>query len=154
MPAKKRTKVSKKPADPSRPGAVKLLSGGNPQIPKGDGDEPVQAYIAAMPEWKHAVGVSLDALIVETVPDVRKAVRWNSPFYGMEGRGWFVSFHCFTKYIKVTFLNGASLDPPPPVPSKQEAVRYFHVPEDGQFDQELFTTWIAQAAQLPGEELF
>jgi hypothetical protein len=131
-----------------------LLSGGNPQIAKADGDEPVQAYIAAMPGWKHDVGRRLDALAVAAVPDVRKAVRWNSPFYGIEGDGWFLSFHCFTKYIKVTFLNGASLDPPPPVASNQDAVRYLHVPEDGELDEAQFTDWVRQAAALPGEPLF
>src|SRR5262245_11598309 len=101
-------KSAKKTAKP------KLLSGGNPQIPKGDGDEPVQAYIAAMPGWKSTAGRRLDQLIERTVPEVRKAVRWNSPFYGMEGRGWFLAYHCYTKYIKVTFMNGASLQPLPP----------------------------------------
>lgn len=132
----------------------KLLSGGNPQIPRGDGDGPVQAYIAAMPGWKHDVGRRLDDLIVKTVPDVRKAVRWNSPFYGVEGQGWFLSYHCFTRYIKVTFLNGASLDPKPPVASKHRDVRYLHVPEDGEFDEARFIDWVQQAAGLPGEPLF
>lgn len=132
----------------------KLLSGGNPQIPRGDGDGPVQAYIAAMPGWKHDVGRRLDDLIVKTVPDVRKAVRWNSPFYGVEGQGWFLSYHCFTRYIKVTFLNGASLDPKPPVVSKHRDVRYLHVPEDGEFDEARFIDWVRQAAGLPGEPLF
>ena len=132
----------------------KLLSGGNPQIPKGDGDAPVQAYIAAMPSWKHNVGRILDALIVRTVPEVQKAVRWNSPFYGIEGQGWFLSFHCFTKYVKVTFLNGASLCPLPPVESKHEAVRYFHIQEQDPFEEELLARWIRQAAALPGERMF
>lgn len=132
----------------------KLLSGGNPQIPKGDGDAPVQAYIAAMPSWKHNVGRILDALIVRTVPEVQKAVRWNSPFYGIEGQGWFLSFHCFTKYVKVTFLNGASLCPLPPVESKHEAVRYFHIQEQDPFDEELLARWIRQAAALPGKRMF
>ena len=132
----------------------KLLSGGNPQIPKGDGDAPVQAYIAAMPGWKHNVGRSLDALIVRTAPEVRKAVRWNSPFYGIEGQGWFLSYHCFTKYVKVTFLNGASLRPVPPVESKHETVRYFHIHEDDPFDEELLASWIRQASTLPGERMF
>ena len=131
-----------------------LLSGGNPQIAKGDGGAPVQAYIDAMPGWKRDVGRLLYALIVETVPEVRKAVRWNSPFYGMDGRGWFVSFHCFTKYIKVTFLNGDSLDPPPPVDSKQKGVRYLHVYEGEELDQDQFTDWVGQASALPGEALF
>jgi len=132
----------------------KLLSGGNPQIPKGDGDGPVQAYIAAMPGWKHEVGRQLDALIERTVPDVRKAVRWNSPFYGIEGRGWFLSFHCFTKYIKVTLLNGASLRPVPPVASKYEHVRYFHIHEGDEPDEGVLVSWLEQASGLPGEELF
>ena len=132
----------------------KLLSGGNPQIPKGDGDAPVQSYIAAMPGWKHGTGRSLDAIIVRTVPEVRKAVRWNSPFYGIEGQGWFLSFHCFTKYIKVTFLNGASLHPVPPVESKHEDVRYFHIHEDDPIDEELMEAWIRQASELPGEDMF
>ena len=132
----------------------KLLSGGNPQIPKGDGDGPVQAYIAAMPGWKHEVGRQLDALIERTVPEVRKAVRWNSPFYGIEGRGWFLSFHCFTKYIKVTLLNGASLRPVPPVASKYEHVRYFHIHEGDEPDERVLVSWLEQASGLPGEELF
>ena len=131
-----------------------LLSGGNPQIAKADGDAPVQAYIAAMPGWKSDVGRRLDALIVRTVPNVRKAVRWNSPFYGIEGYGWFLSFHCFTKYVKVTFLNGASLRPLPPVESKHQNVRYFHIHEDDQIDEELVANWIRQASELPGENLF
>ena len=132
-------------------GKPKLLSGGNPQIPKGDGDEPVQAYIEAMPGWKRDVGRRLDDLIERTVPGVRKAVRWNSPFYGVEGQGFFLSYHCFTKYIKVTFFDGASLSPPPPVESKHEGVRYLHIYEDDdEFDEELVASWIGQAAQLPG----
>jgi hypothetical protein len=127
-----------------------LLSGGNPQIPKGDGDEPVQAYIAAMPGWKHDVGRQLDALIEELVPDVRKAVRWNSPFYGVEGQGWFVSWHCFTKYVKVTFFDGASLDPVPPESSKDPNARYVHLHEGDEVDTEQVRDWIRQAAALPG----
>ena len=133
---------------------ARLLSGGNPQIPKGDGDAPVQAYIAAMPGWKRGVGRYLDTLIERTVPAVRKAVRWNSPFYGIEDRGWFLSFHCFTKYIKVTLLNGASLRPVPPVASKHEQVRYFHIHEDDEPDEALLVNWLEQASALPGEELF
>jgi hypothetical protein len=130
--------------------AAKLLSGGNPQIPKGDGDAPVQAYIAAMPGWKSAVGRRLDELVTSAVPDVRKAVKWNSPFYGAEGRGWFLSFHCFTKYVKVTFFNGASLDPPPPVESKHSEVRYFHIHEGEEIDEKQVKSWVRQAAALPG----
>jgi len=127
-----------------------LLAGGNPQIAKGDGDAPVQAYIAAMPGWKSDVGRRLDALIVRTVPGVSKAVRWNSPFYGVEGRGWFVSFHCFTKYVKVTFFSGVSLSPLPPGESKSKDVRYLDIHEGDELDQELLATWIRQASELPG----
>lgn len=130
--------------------APKLLAGGNPQIPKGDGDEPVEAYLAAMPGWKQAVGRHLDQLIATTVPEVRKAVRWNSPFYGVEGSGWFLSFHCFTRYVKVTFFAGVELDPPPPEPSKDDRVRYVHLHENEEIDDALLTAWIAQAASLPG----
>ncbi|MDE2662594.1 MAG: DUF1801 domain-containing protein [Gemmatimonadota bacterium] len=133
---------------------VRLLSGGNPQIPKADGDGPVQDYIAAMPGWKREVGRHLDALIERSVPGVRKAVRWNSPFYGIENQGWFLSFHCFTRYIKVTFLNGASLRPAPPVESKHEHVRYFHIREEDEVDEDLLVDWLQQASALPGEGLF
>ena len=154
----KTSKKSYKTADKTAQGQgdtkPRLLSGGNPQIAKADGDAPVQAYIAAMPDWKSDVGRRLDDLIVRTVPEVRKAVRWNSPFYGIEGQGWFISYHCFTKYIKVTFLNGSSLHPVPPVASKQDDVRYFHIHENDQFDEELVTGWIRQASELPGEKLF
>jgi hypothetical protein len=132
----------------------KLLSGGNPQVPKGDGDAPVQAYLAAMPGWRRAVGRQLDALVVRTVPKVSKAVRWNSPFYGVEGRGWFLSYHCFARYVKVTFLRGAALRPPPPVASKHEHVRYLHVHEDERIDERELARWIRQASELPGERLF
>jgi hypothetical protein len=132
----------------------RLLSGGNPQIPKGDGDAPVQAYIAAMPGWKCDVGRRLDALIERTVPDVEKAVRWNSPFYGVEAQGWFLSYHCFTKYIKVTFFRGTSLDPVPPVGSKDPEARYFHIHEGDDLDEKLLTSWIEQASQLPGWDGF
>lgn len=134
----------------SEPGVVKLLSGGNPQIAKGDGDGPVQAYIDAMPGWKSDAGRRLDALIVRTIPDVRKAVRWNSPFYGIEGQGWFLGLHCLTKYIKVAFFRGASLDPLPPVESKDKNTRYFHIYEDEPLDEELVARWIKQASELPG----
>lgn len=138
-------------ADGSGP---KLLSGGNPQIPKGDGDEPVQAYIEAMPGWKHDVGRRLDELIVEVVPDVRKAVRWNSPFYGVEGMGWFASFHCLTNYVKVTFFNGVSLDPEPPESSKDPNARYVHVLAEGVADEPQVKEWIRQSAALPGWDGF
>lgn len=127
-----------------------LLAGGNPQIPKGDGDAPVQAYIAAMPGWKRDVGRRLDALIVRAVPEVRKAVRWNSPFYGIEGQGWFLNFHCFTKYVKVAFFRGASLSPVPPGDSKDKNVRYLDIYEDDQLDEAQLIDWVKQASQLPG----
>jgi hypothetical protein len=130
----------------------KLLSGGNPQIAKGDGDAPVQAYIAAMPGWKRDVGSRLDALVTRAVPEVRKAVKWNSPFYGVDGRGWFVSFHCFTKYVKVTFFNGSSLRPLPLGESKDANVRYLDVYEDAPLDEKQFTAWVKRASQLPGWE--
>ncbi len=132
-----------------------LLSGGNPQIPKGYGDEPVQAYIAAMPGWKQPVGERLDALIEKSVPGVRKAVKWNSPLYGAPGDEddhWFLSFHCFAKYIKVAFHRGAELKPPPPVTSKHERIRYLHIHE-GELDEAQFTDWVKQAARLPGEKM-
>jgi hypothetical protein len=128
----------------------KLLSGGNPQIPKGDGDAPVQAYIAAMPGWKSAAGRRLDQLIETTVPGVRKAVKWNSPFYGVEGQGWFLAFHCFSKYIKVTFFRGAELEPLPPVGSKDPNTRYVHIEESGPVDEAQLADWIRQAAAIPG----
>src|SRR4051794_32219442 len=127
-----------------------LLSGGNPQIPKADGDAPVQAYIAAMPGWKRDVGRRLDSLIVGTVPGVGKAVRWNSPFYGIEGEGWFLNFHCFTKYVKVAFFRGASLRPLPPGESKQNEVRYLDIHEGEQLDEAQLADWVKQASGLPG----
>ena len=145
----KSRRVSTK-SDDNSTGEVKLLSGGNPQIAKADGDSPVQAYIAAMPEWKSDVGRRLDNLIVSAVPNVRKAVRWNSPFYGVEGQGWFLSYHVFTRYVKVTFLNGGSLDPLPPVESKDPDTRYYHIYEDGRIDEELVASWIRQASAIPG----
>jgi hypothetical protein len=130
--------------------AVKLLAGGNPRIAKADGDAPVQAYIAAMPGWKRDVGRRLDALVARTVPDVHKAVKWNSPFYGVEGQGWFLSFHCFTHYVKVTFFRGASLRPVPPGESKQEDVRYLDIHEDEPMDEVQVAAWVKQASRLPG----
>ena len=141
------------PLTPNADGVV-LLSGGNPQIPKGDGDAPVQAYIAAMPDWKRDAGRRLDALIEGAVPGVRKAVRWNSPFYGVEGQGWFLSFHCFAKYVKVAFLYGKQLDPMPPIDSKDPDARYYHVFENGAIDEERFTDWVRQAAAIPGWDGF
>ena len=128
----------------------KLLAGGNPQIAKADGDAPVQTYIEAMPGWKRDVGRDLDALIVRNVPNVSKAVRWNTPFYGIEGQGWFLGFHCLTKYVKVAFFRGTSLRPVPPVESKNKEASYFHIYEDDQLDEELLVSWIRQAAALPG----
>jgi len=130
----------------------KLLSGGNPQIPKGEGDGPVQAYIAAMPGWKRALGRRLDAVIVRTVPGVRKAVKWNSPLYGAGDEGWFLGIHVFTKYIKVAFFRGAGLRPVPPGESKQKHVRYLNIHEDD-FDEAQFAAWVKQASRLPGERM-
>lgn len=136
--------------DPTKP---RLLSGGNPQIPKGEGDAPVQAYIAAMPGWKSDVGRRLDSIIAATVPGVRKAVKWNSPFYGApDSEGWFLSFHVFTKYVKVTFFRGSSLDPAPAGKSKYPDVRYLDIHE-GQLDEGQFADWVRQAANLPGEKM-
>jgi hypothetical protein len=129
---------------------VPLLSGGNPQIAKADGDGPVRAYIAAMPGWKRRLGKRLDALIVRNVPGVRKAVKWNSPFYGIEGRGWFLSFHVFTRYVKVTFFRGTSLRPVPPGASKQKNVRSLDIHEDDDLDEAQMASWVKQAAALPG----
>ncbi len=132
---------------------VVLLSGGNPQIAKGYGDEPVQAYIAAMPGWKRALGERIDALVTKHVPKVHKAVKWNSPFYGMELDRWFLSFHCFTKYVKLTFFRGSSLKPPPAGLSKYPEVRYFDIREDDELDEAQLVRWIKQAAALPGEKM-
>jgi hypothetical protein len=129
---------------------VKLLSGGNPQIAKADGDAPVQEYIAAMPGWKSDVGRRLDALITRALPDVRKAVKWNSPQYGIEGQGWFLSFHVFTRYVKVMFFQGASLRPVPPGASKHKHVRYLDIYEEDEIDEVQMTKWVKQAAKLPG----
>ena len=155
----KKTKSSKPapkpPASTSAKSAkrVKLLSGGNPQIAKAYGDAPVQAYIAAMPGWKQDIGRCLDEIIERAVPDVRKAVKWNSPFYGVEDQVWFLSFHCFAKYVKVAFFRGASLRPLPPGESKQKEVRYLDVREDDQFDEAQFAAWVKQARRLPGERM-
>ena len=145
---------SAKSKTPAKKGAkakpVKLLSGGNPQIAKGDGDAPVQAYIAAMPGWKSKLGKRLDAIIVKNVPNVRKAVKWNSPFYGTEGGGWFLSFHVFTRYVKVGFFAGASLRPMPPGASKDKNMRYLDIYEDDELDEAQVAKWVKQAAALPG----
>ncbi|PDT26289.1 histidine kinase [Rhizobium sp. L9] len=145
-------KVTKKTAKPAG-AAPKLLSGGNPQIPKGYGDAPVQAYIAAMPDWTSEVGRRLDALITRTVPGVCKAVKWNSPFYGMEGQGWFLGVHCYASYVKVAFFKGASLHPLPPGESKQKEVRYLDIREDDPFDEAQIASWVEQASRLPGERM-
>ena len=153
-------RTSRKPAKAAKAKVAKkagakkpvLLSGGNPQIPKGYGDAPVQAYIAAMPGWKRDVGRHLDALIVRTLPGVRKAVKWNSPFYGLEEGSWFLSYHCFAKYVKVAFFRGASLRPLPPGESKQKEVRYLDIYE-GQLDEAQFAAWVKQASRLPGERM-
>ncbi len=158
---KARPKAAKRPSRDANenPAATKpkgaaakpaLLAGGNPQIAKADGDAPVQAYIAAMPAWKSDVGRRLDALLVRTVPGVRKAVKWNSPFYGVEGQGWFLSWHCFTNYVKVTFFRGTSLRPFPPGESKHKEVRYLDIHEDDKLDEKQLATWIEQAASIPG----
>jgi hypothetical protein len=149
--ASKTPKKSKKSTRSTTSKKVVLLTGGNPQIAKADGDAPVQAYIAAMPGWKRKIGRQLDDLIVRTLPKVRKAIKWNSPFYGMEGMGWFLSFHVFTNYIKVAFFSGTSLRPLPPGESKQKTVRYLDIRKDDQIDETQFASWVKQASKLPGE---
>src|SRR4029077_19322860 len=154
--AKARKTAPKAASKPQSRRAAKpaLLAGGDPQIAKADGNAPVQAYIAAMPGWKRDVGRHLDALIARTVPGVRKAVKWNSPFYGVEDQGgWFLSFHCFTKYVKVTFFRGISLHPLPPGESKHKEVRYLDIREDAELDEVHLAAWVKQASQLPGERL-
>ena len=146
-------KTSKQPAKTDTTDGPVLLSGGNPQIPKGEGDAPVQAYIAAMPGWKSDVGRRLDALIERAVPGVHKAVKWNSPLYGIEGQGWFLSFHCFTKYVKVGFFRGMSLRPLPPGESKQGEVRYLDIHEGDRLDEARLASWVKQASRLPGERM-
>ena len=149
------TKSSAKPLPKASGGAGEpvLLSGGNPQIAKGYGDAPVQAYIAAMPGWKSALGRRLDALVERTVPGVVKAVKWNSPFYGVEKDIWFLGLHCFDRYVKIAFFKGAALDPVPPVSSKQKDVRYFHIHQGDDLDEAQLESWIRQAAALPGEKM-
>ena len=141
---------SKPPLKPGKDGIVRL-SGGNPQVAKADGDAPVQKYIAAMPGWKSAVGKRLDAITVRAVPHVRKAVKWNTPLYGIEGRGWFMGFRVLAKFVKGAFFCGASLKPLPPGPSKQKNVRYLDIYEDDELDEEQFLSWAKQASELPGE---
>jgi hypothetical protein len=152
LPHRKPTTRSKGPpkAGGKEKAAVVLLSGGNPQIAKADGDAPVQAYIAAMPGWKRDLGKRLDAIIVRTVPNVRKAVKWNSPFYGVEGQGWFLGIHTFTHYVKVAFFRGSSLRPVPPGPSKDKNTRYLDIHEGDELDEAQMATWVKQAAALPG----
>jgi hypothetical protein len=130
-----------------------LLAGGNPQIARAEGDAAVQAYIAAMPDWKSDVGRRLDALIVRAVPDVSKAIKWNSPLYGVEGRGWFLGLHCFTKYVKVAFFRGTSLRPVPPGGSRSKETRYLDITKDDLFDEARFAAWVKQASQLPGQPM-
>jgi hypothetical protein len=160
-PAAKRTavkpanaaKTTGKPAKNGAQGKPALLSGGNPQIPKGYGDAPVRAYIAAMPGWKRDIGRRMDALVVQAVPGVRKAVKWNSPFYGVEEGRYFLSFHCFNKFVRVTFFDGESLRPPPAGPSKLKNVRYLDVYQDAGLDEAQFADWVEQASKLPGERM-
>jgi hypothetical protein len=158
MTPRKSDKPSKRPRKSTRAAPARkkptLLSGGNPQIAKADGDAAVQAFLAAMPGWKRTLGRELDALVTRTIPNVRKAVRWNSPFYGIEGQGWFLSFHCITRYVKVAFLNGKSLRPMPPVDSKNPGTRYLHLFEGDSLDEPQLTIWLHQAAALPGERCF
>jgi hypothetical protein len=146
----RRTAPKSRPRNVAKPA---LLAGGNPQIAKADGDAPVRAYIAAIPGWKRDVGHRLDALIVRTVPGVHKAVKWNSPFYGVEGQGWFLSFHCFAKYVKVAFFRGMSLSPVPPGESKSKDTRYLDIHEDDQLDEAQLAAWVKQASLLPGERM-
>lgn len=153
--AAKSAKLRKAPrkAPSAKSAKPALLSGGNPQIAKGYGEAPVRAYIAAMPGWKRDVGRRIDALIARTVPGVRKAVKWNSPFYGIENGVWFASFHCFSRYVKVAFFQGASLRPRPPGTSKQKNVRYLDIYEDDEIDETQFASWVKQASELPGEKM-
>ena len=148
--SKKSGKFARKAAAERVAAKPTLLAGGNPQIAKADGDAPVQAYIAAMPGWKREIGRRLDALIARTVPGVRKAVKWNSPFYGVEGQGWFLGLHCFTKYVKVAFFRGTSLSPVPPGESKHKYTRYLDIHENDPLDEAQMATWIRQVAALPG----
>ena len=131
----------------------RLLSGGNPQIPKGDGDGPVQQYIAAMPDWKHPIGKRIDELITRAIPNVQKAVRWNQPFYGTDGETWLISFRCFTNYVQIAFHRGASLDPVPPKASKHEEVRYLDIPDVEEMDEDQLLSWFTQSGKLEGERL-
>lgn len=149
-PAKKATKAKKK--IPARRATAKprLLAGDNPQIAKGDGDAPVQAYIKAIPGWKQDVARRLDSIVTRTVPELRKAVKWNSPFYGVEGKGWFLSLHCFTKYVRLGFFNGTSMRPMPPGASSIPNLRYLDIRENDVLDEAQCVKWIKQASRMPG----
>lgn len=142
----------KTPSGPTPSGDIVLLSGGNPQIAKGYGDDVVQTYIAAMPGWKHDIGAAIDTLVTRLVPGVQKAVKWNTPFYGLEKDSWFLSYHCFNAYVKVTFFRGTAMDPVPPGASKHPEVRYLDIRE-GALDEAQLSHWILQASRLPGEKL-
>jgi hypothetical protein len=158
MPARQNKVVQSKAASKSKASKPQTspqpLSGGNPQIAKADGDAPVQAYIAAMPGWKRDMGQQLDALIMRELPHVKKAVHWNTPFYGIEGQGWFLAFHCFAKYIKVAFLRGRALQPMPPIESKDPNARYLHIFEGDALDEKQIRAWLKQAAKMQGDPLF
>jgi hypothetical protein len=145
--------AGKTPRESAKAAKPVLLAGGNPRIAKAYGDAPVQAYLAAMPGWKNEVGRCLDTLITRTIPGVRKAVKWNSPLYGVEGEGWFLGIHCVTTYVKVAFFRGSSLQPLPPVASKSRDTRYFHIHEGEQIDEAQFAAWVEQASRLPGERM-
>lgn len=157
MAVKKTAKAAKSARKPTplKGDKPKLLAGGNPQIPKGYGDAPIEAYIAAMPGWKRGIGQRIDAIVTRVVPKVRKAVKWNSPFYGavVDDGTWFLNLHCFDKYVKVAFLNGAALKPVPPIGSKHPRVRYFHIHEGDDWDEKQFASWVRQASRLPGEKM-
>jgi hypothetical protein len=148
--ANSKPKLKAKPKAKAANKKVRLLAGGNPQIAKGEGNAPVQAYLNAMPGWKSAMGIRLDKIITRAVPAVVKAVKWNSPFYGVKGGDYFLSFHVFARYIKVGFFKGSALQPPPTGASKQKDVRYLDIHEDDAFDEKQFTAWVKQAAKLPG----
>lgn len=150
-PARKPRPAARKSLEKPADGSPVLLSGGNPQIPKGYGNAPVEAYLDAMPGWKQAVGRRLDAIIVATLPQVQKAVKWNTPFYSADGHHWFLGFHCLTKYVKVAFPDGAEIEPPPPGASKQPRVRYLDIHEGDEIDEAQFADWVRQASKLPGE---
>jgi hypothetical protein len=150
---RKSAKAARKPAARRARAKPALLAGGNPQIAKAEGDEPVRAYIAAMPGWKRPLGEYLDGLVARTVPGVHKAVKWNQPFYGNEGDGWFLAFRCYTKYVQVQFFRGSSLDPEPPKASKHPEVRYLDIHEDDDLDERQLRSWIEQASKLPGEHM-